>query len=328
MSNNVEEIIMPNRYETIAEVLRELNRRQFNAAESVVRRAMARSGLHVPIDNYDLLDLINELQLKRQDRYIERVRKKLESDQWQTSLIAARCKIGLPIEGISKEEARALHVALLEMAAGTPKSVTMGTVTKSVVEVWTDAVREGRLLCRILKIDPDDADKIYASFVKGSINLLIGVRKLLNPEGVLKVGDREIIFEPSAFDRLIGHLLWGLPLSPIDIVDRPSVNYRWERLPDGSGRLVEGRFSPGPNTAAEDRALRKKLVQIKRIMHHQALLQMDSVKELKGKTWQERWEIWTEVFPDFSYSSPHALRKAVARAKEKPFNNHKTEPSA
>lgn len=319
---------MPNIYETIDDVLRELRRRHFALEKTKLIQMMAKSGLHTPIDDQDLLDLINDLQLKRQNKYLENASKKLKSIQWKTSLAAARQKIGLPVNGISEEQARALHTALLETTSGVSKSVTIGTATKPALEIWTDVVREGRLLCRILMIDPGDADKIYASFSAGSVNWLLGVRKLLNPEGVLKIGGREIVYEPSTFDRLIGQLLWGLTLAPKDIVQAPSVGYRWERLPDGSGKFEETRFTPMQNTAAEDKALGNKLTEIKEFTRECALIQIRSDENLRGKMWSERWAIWTKVFPDFSYPTPDALRKAAARATKKHLKNLPTNPHA
>ena len=223
-----------------------------------------------------------------------------------------------------------LHDRLLRCTLGA--AVDRPTFVDAVVlSFWGRLVREARPLAVMLSIDPAPLDRLIASFSPlyrdglplepvpdqkdievGGGNALFGLRKILNPERLIKIDDKPIDYQPAPSDRLMGHILWGLQLSPDELPSGPTIGYTWERTPDGGGRLYEEIFGFDRATASEIRGLQADFRQIKRDIRANLLDNFSG-----GGTWAERWRIWNRMFPDLAFPSSDALRRAVAYRKPK-----------
>ena len=117
---------------------------------------------------------------------------------------------------------------------------------------------------------------------------------------------------PTATDRLMAHLVWGLPLSAADLPTGPGGYYVWERMPDGGGRLREETFDLDQATPSELRQIGISLRERKREFRNMFLKTF-----LIGMTWKDRWQEWNKMFPDLAFSSPDAMRKCQAYWKDR-----------
>ena len=165
-------------------------------------------------------------------------------------------------------------------------------------------------MCSRLDLDPSSLDRLRAVFSSGRMDLLIGLRKLLDPEAVFELDGQEIPFRPNSRDRLIAHLLWGLPLSAEDLTSGPRVSYGWERLPDSSGRQYERSFNRDQETASESREFKEFFKKMKEDSLRAALLNFQT-----DGTWEARWKAWNRIYPDWAFPSKDAMRKKVAYLK-------------
>jgi hypothetical protein len=165
-----------------------------------------------------------------------------------------------------------------------------------------------------LGIDPRLLDDLRATYASGSASTHLGVRKLLNPEGIFKFGGQELMYRPNQTDYLLAHVLWGLPLDPKTMEPKPSVSFQWIRLPDGSGRFMPHIINEKEATAAELRELKARMGDIKRITRDRLLLSMLNGKLQREGTWDQRWRKWNQRFPDFAFPTSGALRKACEYA--------------
>jgi hypothetical protein len=119
----------------------------------------------------------------------------------------ARQRLGLPKAGVSLDEAIALHNALLDEAVdGCPRAVQIGTTAR---QYWGELAGEARSLCLWISVDPQPLDKLRIKFATGRSDLLIGLRKILQPEGQVEVNGQPINYAPSDTDRVMAHLLMG-----------------------------------------------------------------------------------------------------------------------
>ena len=140
--------------------------------------------------------------------------------------------------------------------------------------------------------------------------MFLGVRKILDPEGVLKVGGMEEQYWPIQTDYLLAHVLWGLPLDPKTMEPKPSVSFQWMRLADGGDRFLPHIFNEKGATATEFRELKARMGVIKRVTRDRLLLAIVNAELCQGLTWDKRWRKWNQRFPDFAFPTPGALRKA------------------
>ncbi len=299
-------------YETNAKLEKALEKRGFRVSQKELESVLNQLELRDPFGPEDLNQVACTLGPERRiNSRVLRTNRILSSDEWGEAVVVQRLGVGLPASGLTEGEARELHMYLLESLAGQPAAVSIkGKDYQPVVNVWRDIVVCTRLLCTLLGIDPSPMDDLRARYANGISSWLIGVRKLLNPEGVLKIGGRTIPYEPNQTDRLIGHLVWNLPLDGKTMEPKPAVAYKWSRLADGSGHFAPYIFNEKDASAAELKELKTKLIEIKQAFEGMALLSISNGKPWQGITWEQRWRKWNLVFPDFARPTPGALRKA------------------
>jgi hypothetical protein len=161
-------------------------------------------------------------------------------------------------------------------------------------------------LCRSIPVDPQSLDKLRSKFATGRGDLLIGLGKILQPEGELLLNGQSIKYASSDTDRVMAHLLWGRPLSAAEITTGPRLGFSWERLPGGGGRHHQRAFQLDKATPTELRQLRGQLGRMQRDFYHNFLLNFQV-----DRPWKERWQNWNHLFPDLAFPSSEAMRKAV-----------------
>jgi hypothetical protein len=302
-------------YESIGEVLIELQKRGYALERKQVAEAMSQTDLHCPLSDDELDELLLYLAPQQQETDIRRAKlnKVLSGGHWRNAVVIARQRLGLPKAGVSPDEAIVLHDALLEEAVdGCPRVVQMGTTAKSLRQYWGELAGEARSLCRWIPVDPQLLDKLKIKFATGRVDLLIGLRKILEPEGQVAFNGQPIKYAPSDTDRVMAHLLWGRPLSAAEITPGPRIDFSWERLPGGGGRHHERAFQLDKATPSESRQLRVRLRRMKRDFYHNVLLNFQV-----GRPWKERWQNWNHLFPDLAFPSSDAMRKAISYEKQK-----------
>jgi hypothetical protein len=299
-------------YNSIGEVLTELQKRGYTLERKQVAEAMSQTDLHCPFSDDELGELLLYLAPKHQETDIRRTKlKKVLSDRsWHNAVVMARQRLGLPKAGVSPDEAIALHNALLDEAVdGCPRVVQIGTTAR---QYWGELAGEARSLWRWISVDPQPLDKLRITFATGRCDLLIGLRKILQPEGQVAFNGQPINYAPSDTDRVMAHLLWGMPLSAEEITMGPRIGFTWERLPGSGGRLYQRAFQLDKGTPSELRQLRVQLRRMTRNFYHNVLLNFQV-----DRPWKERWQNWNHLFPDLAFPSSDAMRKAVSYQKQK-----------
>ncbi len=302
-------------YDSIGEVLTELQKRGYALERKQVAEAMSQTDLHCPLSDDELDELLLYLAPQQQEIDIRRAKlnKVLSGRRWCNAVVIARQRLGLPKAGVSPDEAIALHDALLEEAVdGCPKAGQMGTTAKSLRQYWGELAGEARSLCRRISVDPQPLDKHRIKFATGRSDLLIGLRKILQPQGELALNGQPINYGPGDTDRVMAHLLWGMPLSAEEITPGPRIGFSWERLPGGGGRHHQRTFQLDKATPTDLRQLRGQLGRMQRDFYHNVLLNFQV-----DRPWKERWQNWNHLFPDRAFPSSEAMRKAVAYQKQK-----------
>ena len=297
-----------NRYENDQSLLAELESKGYAVDLGTIRRFIAERDLHPPFDDHDVDDVVRTLPKSVRNPHLVKLRKVLASREWRDAVVLSRQSLGLPEEGMSAEEAERIHDALLESIAGRRKTLSTGHSRIPVAHFWMQVVYEARKLCSLLELDPEELDTYRISFSSGRVDMLLGVRKLLSPQQVFRIDGQTAGIHPSTGDRLIGHLIWRMPLSPIDLSKGPSIKYTWELMPDGTGRAYESTFQFEKASPTEVRELQKSLANVKRSVRRKSLLSYRS-----GGTWKERWEKWNRLQPDMAFPTADAMRKAVTR---------------
>ena len=302
-------------YHSIGEVLTELQKRGYALERKQVAEAMSQTDLHSPLSDDELDELLLYLAPQQQETNNRRAKlnKVLSGRRWGNAVVMARQRLALPKAGVSLDEAIALHHALLDEAVdGCPRVVRIGTTAKPLRQYWGELVGEARSLCRWISVDPQPLDKLTIKFATGRVDLLIGLRKILQPEGQFALNGQPIKYAPIDTDRVMAHLLWGMPLSAEEITPGPRIGFGWERLPGGGGRHHQPTFQLDKATPSELRQLRDQLRRMKRDFYHNFLLNFQV-----DRPWKERWQNWNHLFPDLAFPSSEAMRKAVSYEKQK-----------
>jgi hypothetical protein len=302
-------------YDSVGEVLTELQKRGYALERKQVAEAMSQTDLHCPFSDDELGELLLYLAPQQQETDIRRAKlnEVLSGRRWHNAVVMARQRLGLPKVGVSPDEAIALHNALLDEAVdGCPRAVRIGTTAKSLRQYWGELAREARSLCLWISVDPQPLDKLRIKFATGRCDLLIGLRKILQPEGQVAFNGQPIKYAPSDTDRVMAHLLWGMPLSAAEITTGPRIGFTWERLPGSGGRLYQRAFQLDKGTPSELRQLRVQLRRMTRNFYHNVLLNFQV-----DRPWKERWQNWNHLFPDLAFPSSDAMHKAVSYEKQK-----------
>jgi hypothetical protein len=185
---------------------------------------------------------------------------------------------------------------------------------QDVVYFWSELLSRSRRLCGLIGINARPMDDLRASYSKGTPDLLIGVRKLLDPEGVLIVGGIKFQYRPRQTDYLLAHVLWALALDPKIMEPKPTVSYQWSRLVGGGGRFLPHTCNDEQASARELRGLRTKMQNIKRMIRDRLLLSVVEKRNWQGLSWEQCWLRWNQLYPDFAFQTAGALRKACEYA--------------
>ena len=287
----------------------ELRRRGYPVDLADVVGAINIADLHGALGPADLEDLIRYLPGNgKRDKYRVKARQVLTSRLWGSAVADARRRLGLPADGLKTSDARALHNTLLD----TILDHATTSIARQTLEFWAQVIIEARALSAKIGLDPSPLDDMRIDISAGDMNLLIGVRKLIDPQGVFRIGGREVDYLPTDADRIIGHLVWGLELCVDDLLPGPFLRLKWELMPDGRGRILEETFIIEDASPSELRALTRSLRQIRREFKRRAL---SSIRP--SGTWKDRWVEWNRFFPDMEVPSPDALRKAVSYARRR-----------
>ena len=306
---------MSRTFATVGQVKKALEKRGCYVHQGHVVSALNRLDMHPPMDESDIGQLLAHIQPKALavDRRVRKIANMLLNDEFKRSVIQARLRLGIPEKGLAEEGVRGRHDALFrELFEGETTSLTRDQPDLTPSHFWGKVVIEALDLCPLLSIDPTRLNRLADSFRRGSGDPLLGLRKILNPEGILKVGGKERSYEPTQTDRLMGHLLWGLILLPDQMSPVPAVTYSWEQLSDGRGRFIEIFFQVDNASSSELKELALKMREIKRDFRRQLLLSLK-----RSGTWNETWKLWNRKYPDFYFPTPGALRKTVAYNLEK-----------
>lgn len=308
---------MATRYEYLPDITEALRERRILVTQEEVASALEYLGLREPLGPGDLAELIEYLGPQHTaNQRIVRTEKVLSSKKWADAVVAVRLELKLPPGGLTEGEARELHIALLDkVSGGQPIMVKIGDGEwQDVVYFWSELLSRSRRLCGLIEINACPMDDLRASYGKGTPDLLIRVRKLLSPAGVLRVAGTEFHYRPCQTDYLLAHVLWALPLHAKVMEPKPSVSYQWMRLVGGGGRFLPHIFNEKQATASEIRVLKSKMQDIKRVTRNCLLLAMVNAELWQGLTWDARWRRWNRLFPDFAFLTPGAFRKACGYA--------------
>ncbi|MFQ6026323.1 MAG: hypothetical protein ACE5Q6_02285 [Dehalococcoidia bacterium] len=302
---------MAKRYETIEEVQAVLRSRNILATQREIESSLDYLDLPLPLGPGDLPELVENLGPGHKvNPRILRTERILSSKEWAEAVADVRRKMGLPPGGLTQDQARRAHDALIDTFGGDPMDITLGKRKQPIVPFFKDLVEETRRLGTLLSINPLPLDDLRASYAGGFPNMLLGVRKLLYPESGINLFGREATVVIDQSDHLIGHVLWNHPLDIRTMEPRPWFSFVWERLEGNSGRFVLYKFNEEEATAAERRALQAKVKETRKMFRDGLLLSVLEEEPWLGMTWEQRWQRWNRLFPDFAVPTAGALRKA------------------
>ena len=134
----------------------------------------------------------------------------------------------------------------------------------------------------------------------------VGTRLLLHPDFEFKIDGQPIELQATPTDRVMGHVLWNLPLNAKDLQCGPRVTANWHCPPETEGSYQETRFLSSELNATELREQQQFLTWIQNDFKHTKLVGFP-----RDGTWEERWREWNRRFPDWAFPSPEAMRKNV-----------------
>ena len=207
---------MKGRYESIPEVLAGLKKRGLLGDQDSVITTMDRLGIHCPLDDADLSELLDFLSLGnlKRDHRRARLARVLASSEWKRDVTQARKRLDIPGNGITEGVAKTLCDDLVD-CWGCRRLSTVATAKtkKPIWEFWGSVLIQSGKLCSHLSIDPAPLYKLGEKLYSGKLDPLMHVGKFFYPESRFFFGGQELPLEPQPHHRVVAHLLWDLPLS-------------------------------------------------------------------------------------------------------------------
>ena len=172
---------------------------------------------------------------------------------------------------------------------------------------WQLLIRETTALCYLVRVDPGPLVSLRVENRKHNrIDQLLGLGRLLHPDFKLKIDGQPIDINATPTDRLMGHVLWNLPLTAKDLQCGPRVTVNWHCPTETEGSYQETRFLSAELNATELREQQQFLTWIQHDFKHTKLVDFP-----RNGTWEECWREWNRRFPDWAFPTAAAMRKNV-----------------
>ena len=304
---------MPEAYESFEEILGALGQRGCKTNRAHLAKAMDTLDIHGLLSDQDIDDLRNHLGSEESisNRHEIKANKVLSASIWRDAVSIARSKIQIPAKGITEEQARKLHLQWLhtwsDLARCKSRWVPPYEAATNEFFFWQLLIRQATGLCYLVRVDPAPLLKLQVEERKDNrIDNLMGLGRLLHPDLKLNIDNHPIETEAIPMDRLMGHVLWNLPLNAKDLQCGPRVTVNWHCPAETEGAFQETRFLSAELSATEVREQQQFLTWIQHDVRHTKLINLP-----RDGTWEERWRQWNRRFPDWAFPTAEAMRKNV-----------------
>ena len=301
------------RYESFPDILGALEKRGCQTDRERLVNAMKGLQLHRPLSSEDLDEIANHLstQGSKGNRHEIKAARVLSGTSWRRAVSKARSKLEVPPGGITEEQARRLHLKWLhtwsELAVGKLQGLPVSEEAINEFCFWQLLIRQTIGLCYPLSVDPAPLVSLRVEDRKHNrIDLLWTLGLLLHPDFEVKIDGQPIELQASPTDRLMGHVLWNLPLNAKELQCGPRVTVNWHCPSETEGSYQETRFLSSELNATELREQQQFLNWIQDDFKHSKLVGVP-----RDGTWEERWREWNRRFPDWAFPSAGAMRKSI-----------------
>ena len=304
---------MSEAYENFEEILGALGQRGCETNREHLAKAMNNLDIHGLLSDQDIDDLRSHLGSEESigNRHEIKANKVLSQSIWRGAVSRARSKLQIPAEGITEEQARKLHLKWLhswsDLASckshGVPR---FGEATNEFC-FWQLLIKQTIGLCYLVRVDPVPLVNLRVEDRTGNrIDTLMGLGRLLHPDLKININNLPIETEAMPTDRLMGHVLWNLPLNAKDLQCGPRVTVNWHCPAETEGAFQETRFLSSELSATEVREQQQFLTWIQHDFRHTKLIDLP-----RDGTWQECCMEWNRRFPDWAFPTAEAMRKNV-----------------
>ena len=304
---------MSEAYEGFEEILGALGQRGCKTNRAHLANAMDTLDIHGLLIDQDIDDLRNHLGSEESisNRHEIKANKVLSDSIWRDAVSIARSKIQIPAKGITEEQARKLHLQWLhtwsDLARCKSRGVPPSEAATNEFFFWQLLIRETTGLCYLVRVDPGPLVSLRVENRKHNrIDQLLGLGRLLHPDFKLKIDGQPIDINATPTDRLMGHVLWDLPLTAKDLECGPRVTVNWNCPIETEGSYQETRFLSAELNATELREQQQFLTWIQHDFKHTKLVDFP-----RNGTWEECWREWNRRFPDWAFPTAEAMRKNV-----------------
>ena len=304
---------MSEAYESYEEILRALGQRGCETNREHLAKAMNNLNIRGLLSDQDIDDLRNYLGSEESigNRHEIKANKVLSQSIWRDAVSIARSKIQIPAKGITEEQARKLHLkwlhTWLDLASCKSHGVPPSGETTNEFCFWQLLIRQTTGLCYLVRVDPAPLVSLRVEDRKHNrIDQLLGLGRLLHPDFKLKIDGQPIDINATPTDRLMGHVLWDLPLTAKDLECGPRVTVNWHCPTKTEGSYQETRFLSAELNATELREQQQFLTWIQHNLKHTKLVDFP-----RNGTWEECWREWNRRFPDWAFPTAEAMRKNV-----------------
>jgi len=170
---------------------------------------------------------------------------------------------------------------------------------------WQLLIKQTIGLCYLVRIDPAPLVNLRVEDRKDNrIDTLMGLGRLLYPDLKINFNNHPIEMEAMPTDRLMGHVLWNLPLNTKDLQCGPRVTVNWHCPAETDGAFQETRFLSAELSATEVRDQQQFLTWIQNDVRRTKLINLP-----RDGTWEKRWRQWNLRFPDWAFPTAAAMRK-------------------
>ena len=211
---------MSEAYESVEEILGALGQRGCKTHREHLAKAMDTLDIHGLLSDQDIDELRDYLGSEESigNRHEIKANKVLSESVWRSAVSRARSKLQVPPGGITEEQARRLHLKWLhtwaDLASCKSHGIPPSEAATNECCFWQLLVRQTPGLCYPLSVDPAPLLKLQVEERKdNSIDNRMGLGRLLHPDLKLNIDNHPIETEAMPTDRLMGHVLWHLPLN-------------------------------------------------------------------------------------------------------------------